>query len=76
MYWLYRNNRNPNKFIELKRYPDGHYVWKQYIVSMFGKNYVGTTIKQCQKGVWRRVTRRTFTQALEDYRLVDVVQRR
>lgn len=29
--WLYKNKRNENKFIEVRRYDDGHYVWKQSI---------------------------------------------
>lgn len=30
--WLYQNKYNPNKFIELKLYHDGHYYWHQYLV--------------------------------------------
>lgn len=40
---LYRNNRNSNKYIEVKHYADGHYAWRQIMVFANGvTNYIGS----------------------------------
>ena len=68
--YVYRNKRNSRKYIELRRYADGHYVWKQYIKCGDGKNYTGCSIKQNKKGgVWHRVSRQTMLECIEDYEL-------
>mgnify|MGYP003291031929 CR=1 FL=1 len=28
---VYQNKKNPNKYIELKHYKCGHYVWRQFL---------------------------------------------
>lgn len=61
-YTLYQNKRNPHKFIELIRYSDGHYYWRQYISRAGVVNY---TTKR-----YARVTKSTFLPVLtEDYQL-------
>ena len=62
---LYQNKKNPNKFIELKRYPDGHYYWLEYmhwVNSATGDeitNYIGGKR-------FARVTTSTFIPVLSD----------
>lgn len=70
--YIYQNKRNDNKFIEVRRYADGHYVWKQYITryistSFLGVNYVGCSFKRVHIGTWHRVSKRTLEEVLADY---------
>lgn len=72
--YLYQNNRNTSKFIEVRRYKDGHYVIKQYIQSFVPGslsrtiiNYTGCSLKRAKRGTWSRVTKQTLLQILEDY---------
>ena len=70
---LYQNNRNKNKFIEVRRYKDGHYAFKQYIeghptLSTTTRNYTGCSLKRAKVGTWHRVTKATLLQILEDYK--------
>ena len=74
--YLFRNNRNSNKYIQVRRYEDGHYVWKQYIAHELATGgqqivYTGCTIKNWAKGVWHRVSKRTMLEVTADYMLVD-----
>lgn len=34
--WLYTNNHNPTKNLEIRRYKDGHYYMRHFITSPFG----------------------------------------
>lgn len=65
--WIYVNNRNDHKIIELRRYDCGHYVWKQSIRANGITNYNGCSLRRAGSGVWRRVSRSWFTQVLSDY---------
>lgn len=68
--YVYRNKANSRKYIELRRYADGHYVWKQYIKCGDSKNYTGCSIKQNKRGgLWHRVSKQTFVEVLADYEL-------
>ena len=68
---VFQNKRNPNKFIEVKRYKCGHYVWRQFIENEHTgiRNYTGCSIKRTRQGVWRRASRRTIQDTLQgDYK--------
>jgi hypothetical protein len=67
---LYRNNCNENKHIEVRVYADGHRVAKQYIATLSGRNYTGTSIRRSHVGNWTRFTQKTLDTILEDYTLV------
>ena len=76
--YTYQNKKNPNKFIQIRRYADGHFVWKQYIrhfVNTFFecRNYTGCSLKQVTKGVWHRINKVTMLSVLEDYTLVEAL---
>lgn len=65
MVWYYRNKRNPNKVIVLKRYECNHYYWAQYIECPNGtKNWVGNTLKNHSR--FSRVSRKTWEPVLND----------
>lgn len=72
--WLYVNRMNNHKFIELRRYACGHYVFKQYVpysIPTEGKNYTGCTLRQNKRGgVWHRITKKFLVNLLENYELV------
>lgn len=61
---LYINKRNEHKVIELKRYSDGHYYWRQMMIFPNGVvNYVGS-----KSGRFFRVNKSTFLPVLtSDY---------
>lgn len=62
---IYQNKYNPNKFIELKRYPDGHYYWRQYMHWVNGAT--GDDIINYTGGKrFSRVTTQTFIPVLSD----------
>lgn len=68
--YVYRNKDNSRKYIELRRYADGHYVWKQYIKYGDFRNYTGCNFKQNKRGgLWHRVNKQTFVEVLADYEL-------
>lgn len=64
----YRNNRNANKYIEVKEGDDGHHYMRQYMEwdSEGGhvKNYTGS---KTNRGRYSRARKSTIDQALEDY---------
>ena len=65
----YQNKKNPNKFIETKKYKDGHQVARQYMKwdTPEGevKNYTGA--KDAKRGRYFRTRKDTLNQMLEDY---------
>ena len=65
----YRNRRNPNKYIEIKKGNDGHSYARQYMEwdTPEGKvkNYTGA--KDAKRGRYSRARRDTISQMLEDY---------
>ena len=65
----YRNRRNPNKYIEVKKGNDGHSYARQYMEwdSPDGKvkNYTGA--KDAKRGRYSRARRDTIDQMLDDY---------
>ena len=65
----FRNRRNPNKYIEVKKANDGHSYARQYMKwdTPEGevKNYTGA--KDAKRGRYHRSTRQTIDQMLEDY---------
>ena len=65
----YQNRRNENKFIETKKYNDGHTVARQYMKwnTPEGevKNYSGA--KDAKRGRWHRTRQHTRDMMLEDY---------
>ena len=67
---IYQNGR---KYLEVRRYADGHYVWKQFVeytIPTVGRNYMGCTLNRCHKGTWHRVTKRWLNEVLPDYKFV------
>lgn len=64
----YRNNRNPNKYIEVKKGNDGHSYMRQYMKwdtdNGEVKNYMGA---RTSRGRYFRSRQATIDQALEDY---------
>jgi len=59
----FRNKRNEHKFIEIKHYDDGHYVWRQQMRFPNGViNDIGT-----KKGGFRRVRKAWIAEVKEDY---------
>lgn len=69
----YRNRRNPNKYIEVKKGNDGHSYARQYMEwdTPDGKvkNYTGA--KDAKRGRYHRARRDTIDQMLEDYDAVE-----
>lgn len=62
-YWLYQNRHNEHKFLEIKRYDDGHYVWRQFMKWDNGvKNYVGS-----KTGRFFRVSIETIKDVIMSY---------
>ena len=65
----YVNKKNPNKFIEIKKYKDGNQVARQYMKwdTPEGevKNYTGA--KDAKRGRYFRTRKDTLNQMLEDY---------
>ncbi len=65
----YRNRRNPNKYIEVKKGNDGHSYARQYMEwdtpSGKVKNYTGAA--DPKRGRYSRATRDTIDQMTEDY---------
>lgn len=65
----YRNRRNPNKYIEVKKGNDGHSYARQYMEwdTPEGrvKNYTGA--KDAKRGRYQRSRRDSIDQMLEDY---------
>lgn len=65
----YQNTRNPNKFIETRKYDDGHTVARQYMKwdTPEGevKNYTGA--KDAKRGRYYRANKDTLNSMLEDY---------
>lgn len=62
----YRNNRNHNKYIDVKHTADRHYMWRQRMVfSNRITNSVGTP-----NGGFRRQSKATIDEVLKDYKEV------
>lgn len=65
----YQNRRNPNKFIETKKYKDGHRVARQYMEwdtpNGTVRNYNGA--KDAKRGRYFRTRKNTLDEMLEDY---------
>lgn len=65
----YQNRRNPNKFIETRKYSDGHTVARQYMKwdtpNGEVKNYTGA--KDAKRGRFARVNKDTLQSMLDDY---------
>ena len=71
----YRNRRNPNKYIEVKKGNDGHSYarqeWEWDTPEGKVKNYTGA--KDAKRGRYSRTRRDTLDQMLEDYDRIDDV---
>lgn len=73
---LYQNKDNARKYIEVRRYADGHYVWKQFILHFpntrfESRNYTGCSLKRVHTGVWHRMGKSFMMQVLnDDYTMV------
>lgn len=70
--FIYQNKGNLNKYITVRRYKDGHYVWKQYIQTYVSTsstviNYTGCSLKRSGVGTWHRVSKQTRDAVLQDY---------
>lgn len=71
----YRNKRNPNKFIETKKYDDGHTVARQYMQwedtpNGEVRNYTGAA--DAKNGRWFRHHQDSLNDILDDYDEYDV----
>lgn len=73
-YQLYRNNKNENKYIEVKKSKDGHTWMRQFMYWNMPegtvKNYNGS---KTNRGRYHRVTLETLAKILEDYDSVEDV---
>ena len=73
---MFQNKRNPNKYIELKRYACGHYVARQFMkwVTPNGvvKNYTGA--RNAKKGRYFRFHKTTLLDILEDYKYQEEIK--
>ena len=64
------SHRLGGKYLEVRHYADGHYVWKQFVtyaIPEWGRNYMGCTLKRAHIGTWHRVTKRWLKEVLSDY---------
>ena len=72
--WMFVNKKNDAKFLEIRRYACGHYVFKQFVpyyIPCEGRNYMGCTLRQNRRGgVWHRISKKHLLNLLEDYNLV------
>ena len=69
---LYRH-RNSNKYIEVRRYADGHYAYKAfvtYFIPEFGRNYLGCS--NWRKGKWHRCRKAFLDEVLDDRFITEV----
>lgn len=63
---IFRNLKNPNKYIEVVRYKCGHFYVRQFMHWDNGvTNYLGT-----KRGGHFRMTARTLCPILADYKLI------
>jgi len=74
--YLFQNNDNSHKYLEVRKYADGHYVWKQYIrhfahTPFDSKNYTGCSLRRVHQGTWHRVSRQLVIAVLENYHIAD-----
>lgn len=74
-YQLYRNNRNENKYIEVKKSSDGHTWYRSFMFWNTDrgpvKNYYTS---KSNKGRWHRGTQESVKKMLEDYKMVESIQ--
>lgn len=74
-YQLYRNNRNENKYIEVRKTTDGHTWYRSFMFWNTDrgpvKNYYTS---KSNKGRWHRGTQESVKQMLEDYNIVESVE--
>lgn len=74
-YHLYRNKKNENKYVEVKRTPDGHTWFRQFMFWNTDrgpvKNYYTS---KSNKGRYHRVRLDWLEQLLEDYEIVESVE--
>jgi len=63
----FQNKRNPNKYLESKKYKDGHTVSRQYMKWDTDrgevKNYMGS---KSNRGRWHRMNQRTLNDVVQD----------
>lgn len=78
---IYRNKRNENKYIEVKKTKCSHFYYRQYIKAynlMTGEMFANYTTYnrrrgKAKTGLWFRMTKNWMTEMLEmDYDLVGV----
>ena len=68
-YWLYRNIRNPHKFIAIKRHHDGHYSFLQFLQYENGVvNYMGCRLNRHH---YSRIHKATILEVVQDYNLLN-----
>ena len=74
-YQLYRNNRNENKYIEVRKLSDGHSEYRQFLFWDTDrgpvKNYYTS---KSNMGRWHRGTQESVKKILEDYIPVESVE--
>lgn len=69
---VWRNKRNSNKIIVLKKYRCSHFYWAQYIQTATGKNWMGC-IRNRRR--FSRITCPTWRPVLEDdYELIKTIE--
>ena len=74
--YVYQNNRNENKFIELKRTDCGHFYYRQFMKWKTDNGVVLNHLvysKKTKTGLWLKTTKWFVLQVLKsDYSLVGV----
>ena len=73
--WIYKNKLNPNKYLEVKKYKDGHYMWKRSItlINRWGEPteiYLDCPPSKQDIGLWKRVTKSKLLDILKDYKCI------
>ena len=66
---LYRNIYG-HKYIEVRRYADGHYAYKAfvtYFIPEFGRNYFACGRKRAHKGTWARCRKVFLDEVLDKF---------
>lgn len=68
----YRNLRNENKYIDVKRTKCGHYMWRQKMMWDNGVvNFLGVRLHgRYSQGGFRRCHKATIDYVLEDYEVI------
>lgn len=69
---VWRNNRNENKYFNLKHYKDGHYYFKPYMA--FSNGVINNLGQRLNHDRYFRTSKRWFDMIQEDYTKIGEVE--